>query len=166
MTLFLDGPRIPPSAPAPISLFRDPIEDRSAIDALAVQSGHQDVKLMRQDGFLPRDTGCFYFKNESVPLKLLIDLNGVDARYDAGHIHGDTDLHWRMVTAGWNFFLDKRATSEIVQVRHLMGTQVFTASLEDNYRIWADRRLDRDLRTPGSNLRALWTALHVREEAR
>lgn len=149
---------------AQVSIFERPLTE--GVSGLDPQVEGQDLRLSMHEKMAPTDTCMFFFKNEGVPRQLLLDLNGVEAVYDPGHLHGDSDLYIRMMMSGWRFYISRACETSIVQVRNIMGTLRWPQIEADTQTALFRRNVVKYMRTkslranPGRNLQAEWDALH------
>ncbi|MDO8689278.1 MAG: glycosyltransferase family A protein [Dehalococcoidia bacterium] len=147
----------------PFTIFRESLE--AGVAHLTPQIGGQDPKLQLHDGPTADDFCVVHFKNEGVPLRVLLALNGVEAAYDAGHRHGDSDMFHRLIESGWRFILNSKCHIDTVNVRFIMGTLPWPDSIEERQMALLRRKVvgyhrTKALRASGPDLQIEWDSLH------
>lgn len=130
---------------AAYSIFKDPelAADEAALGELPAQVGTlanptgvwaqavsgQDPKLTMPEG--PISYSYYYNKNEAVPLKAFLDVNGADESFVGLHPYDDAVLALRLHKAGVRWWLAQSATINIVQVRHFMDAAKWDTGVSD-----------------------------------
>lgn len=106
---------------------------------LETRFGH-DTKVEKPLG-PAEDHLLFYCRNESVRREHLLAINGFDEDLDGSHGYQDSDIADRLkVKLGLKFMIDPTNCNYIVNPRPYFPHAVRTRTVEDNDRIWKEKR--------------------------
>lgn len=133
------------------SIFREPLA-YEAIQALEVEHKHRPCSTREPD-----DYNWCSFKNESFPIEVFEQLNGLDEEYDKSHTYQDSEFSYRMREAGirWQNGPAETGMLTIVNPRRFLNIKTMAEPISANQeRCFGSRRAELRLPVnPGWSLR-------------